>query len=122
MKDKYKSNKMEEKIERKLGTLIFQGTILFLSISFGLFTFGIVSDKLSISDIVGFVFFIIFIVVSGLGSLIACFFGIKNNKMILIYTAGFLFILMVALLTYSYAQVYLDNISQKVLINISQNN
>lgn len=109
---------MTEELEHKLGTLIFNGTILFLSISFGLFALG--AGRITISSVIAFILFVIIMVLLGIGALIASFYGIKNKNMNLIYTAGILFIIMVVVLTITYVQVYISNISQEVTLVVNK--
>lgn len=61
----------------KLGELIFNGTVLFLSISFGLFPSS--AGKIGVSNPVWFTVLIFLAVVAGLLSLGLSFFGIKKK-------------------------------------------
>ena len=107
---------MTENINHKLGELIFNANILFLSISFGLFTFSVGSGKVSISNIYGFAIFTILVLIAGISSLCLSFFGIKNDKINLIYVAGVCFIILILLLMVAYSQIYINSVSQSVTL------
>lgn len=101
---------------KKLGELIFNGVILFLSISFGLFTFSLASGKITVTSIFVFALFTVLVVCFGIASLICAFFGIRNNNIILVYWAGASFLLMIILLVFAYAQIYLNTVSTSVTL------
>jgi len=103
-------------VEKELGKLIFNGTILFLSISFGLFTLSLSTGEISVSSIVSFITFTILVILSGIASLVLSFFGIKRDSMILIYCGGVCFLIMIVLLTYAYSQMYISTLEQKAII------
>ena len=107
---------IDNETKHKLGELIFNGTILFLSISFGLFTFPLGSGKVTISNVYGFAIFTILVLLAGVASLCFSFFGIKQSSINLIYVGGICFIIMIVLLTVAYSQIYLNLISQSVVL------
>ena len=110
---------MTESKTEKLGELIFNANVLFLSISFGLFTFSVGSGKVSISSIHGFAIFTTLVLLAGIASLCLSFFGIKNDNIKLIYGAGVCFIVMILLLIAVYSQIYINSVSQSVTLTVT---
>jgi len=102
--------KINEEIVRRLGELIFNGTIIFLSVSFGLFALSLGSGNISTSGGFEFGFFVSLIIGSGIASLLFSFFGIRDGKIQLIYWSLVFFGVMVTILTFAYAQIYRDTI------------
>lgn len=97
---------MTEKITTTLGKLLFNGNILFLSLSFGLLTLAINNSTAVIQNIMSFTIFVLFILMLGLASIGFSFFGIKYEKINLIYFSAGCFVMMIFLLTVSYLQIF----------------
>ncbi|MEK6942558.1 MAG: hypothetical protein AABX00_00670 [Nanoarchaeota archaeon] len=103
-----------------LGEIVFNGTILFISISFTLFPFSIESGDVSPSQSYKFAFFIFAIIVLGISAMLFSFFGIKNNSINLIYWGLVCFIGMVVLMTLVYSQIYTQVVEYRNNLKISK--
>ena len=103
--------------EEKLGELIFNGTILFLSISFGLFTLSLSSGKITVSSVALFIAFIVLVLIAGMTALFCSFMGIKTDNIKWISAGGIALLIMIIFLIVVYAQVYLNTLNNITIIS-----
>jgi hypothetical protein len=105
-------------ITEKLGELIFNGTVLFVTLAFGFFTFSLTGQHgISVSSIASFILFVVFFILFAIASLVLSFMGIKYKNEICLYIAGICFLILIIILTYTYAQAYIQTLSQTTTIN-----
>ena len=109
---------MIKDINQRLGEAIFNGTILFLSISFALFPFSIESGNVSPTESFKFGIIMLSTIALGIGSLICAFFGMNKNSYALITWALVCCLAMIVLLGYTYSQIYTKTIEYKYNLQI----
>lgn len=97
-------------MNKALGEMIFNGSILFLSISFGLFPSS--ADKIGIGNPVWFTLIIAVAVITGILSLAFSFYGIKKDNSTLIYASGICLLIMIIMFAIISFQSYSNVVSQ----------
>lgn len=99
-----------------LGEVLFSGAILFISVSFGLFTFAV--DKgADTLNITWFSISLGFALLAGIFSLISSFMGIKSGNMKWIVASFISLIVMIVILGIDYIQIFSNIIDEAPTLN-----
>ena len=108
-KDKSQDGEHDKEKITRLGELVFNGNIIFLSISFGLFTLSIdnIGRVVNISSVIVYSVFVAIMVLASILSLGLSYFGIRdNNQRFVNWATAFLFIVIIITILL-YAQMYM---------------